>query len=167
MRHCARVRAHAGLRTCIVASCVASGSPRMAGFSLREATGPRIYTTSRRVGRSGEPYRLSFIYSQVRMTASVLFHEAEKKDMYIRSLCFSPGGKFLATGAEDGRIRVRRPSCAVPNIALNETLFFCHRYGISQKNGFYTCMRDTGKMCIRSTCRSMVGSSCPVRGTRQ
>lgn len=103
------------------------------------------------------------------MTAtSVLLHEAEKKDMYIRSLCFSPGGKFLATGAEDGRIRVRTTS--VPSNTCAERdffFFFWYRYGILRINGFYTCMRDTGKMCIRSTCRSMDDSSCPVRGTRQ
>jgi WD40 repeat protein len=28
-------------------------------------------------------------------------------DLYIRSVCFSPDGKFLATGAEDKKIRVR------------------------------------------------------------
>jgi glucose repression regulatory protein TUP1 len=27
-------------------------------------------------------------------------------DLYIRSVCFSPDGKYLATGAEDQRIRV-------------------------------------------------------------
>ena len=29
-------------------------------------------------------------------------------DLYIRSVCFSPDGKFLATGAEDKQIRVCR-----------------------------------------------------------
>jgi glucose repression regulatory protein TUP1 len=29
-------------------------------------------------------------------------------DLYIRSVSFSPDGKYLATGAEDKQIRVRR-----------------------------------------------------------
>lgn len=33
-------------------------------------------------------------------------------DLYIRSVCFSPDGKLLATGAEDKLIRVGRLSCA-------------------------------------------------------
>jgi len=32
---------------------------------------------------------------------------AGKEDLYIRSVCFSPDGKYLATGAEDKQIRVR------------------------------------------------------------
>lgn len=40
---------------------------------------------------------------------SVLVDEAATKtgDLYIRSVCFSPDGKYLATGAEDKQIRVR------------------------------------------------------------
>jgi len=39
---------------------------------------------------------------------SVLVDEAAGKagDLYIRSVCFSPDGKYLATGAEDKQIRV-------------------------------------------------------------
>ena len=40
---------------------------------------------------------------------SVLVDEKANKygDLYIRSVCFSPDGKYLATGAEDRQIRVR------------------------------------------------------------
>lgn len=40
---------------------------------------------------------------------SVLVDESVGKsgDLYIRSVCFSPDGKYLATGAEDKQIRVR------------------------------------------------------------
>jgi len=39
---------------------------------------------------------------------SVLTDESAGKsgDLYIRSVCFSPDGKYLATGAEDKQIRV-------------------------------------------------------------
>lgn len=41
---------------------------------------------------------------------STLTDEAATKtgDLYIRSVCFSPDGKLLATGAEDKQIRVGR-----------------------------------------------------------
>ena len=41
---------------------------------------------------------------------SVLTDDAASKtgDLYIRSVCFSPDGKYLATGAEDKQIRVRK-----------------------------------------------------------
>ena len=48
---------------------------------------------------------------------SVLVDEAASKtgDLYIRSVCFSPDGKLLATGAEDKQIRVSTPrSSALP-----------------------------------------------------
>lgn len=40
---------------------------------------------------------------------SVLADEYASKtgDLYIRSVCFSPDGLYLATGAEDKQIRVR------------------------------------------------------------
>ncbi len=31
---------------------------------------------------------------------------AKNEDLYIRSVCFSPDGNFLATGAEDRHIRI-------------------------------------------------------------
>ncbi|KAG6812455.1 hypothetical protein H0H92_002720 [Tricholoma furcatifolium] len=48
------------------------------------------------------------IYSLFFVPISVLVDEAAGKagDLYIRSVCFSPDGKYLATGAEDKQIRI-------------------------------------------------------------
>ena len=45
---------------------------------------------------------------QANSSRSVLVDEEATKtgDLYIRSVCFSPDGKYLATGAEDKQIRV-------------------------------------------------------------
>ena len=42
-------------------------------------------------------------------------------DLYIRSVCFSPDGKYLATGAEDKQIRVRKFS------SLDSSISFRHK----------------------------------------
>src|ERR1700722_1457691 len=58
------------------------------------------------VSRCGLRY---FIGPLTRVFFSVLVDEAAARqgDLYIRSVCFSPDGKYLATGAEDKQIRVR------------------------------------------------------------
>jgi WD40 repeat protein len=35
---------------------------------------------------------------------------SQEGDLYIRSVCFSPDGRYLATGAEDKQIRVKNSS---------------------------------------------------------
>jgi WD40 repeat protein len=57
-----------------------------------------------------------------KLTNSVLLDESTTRsgDLYIRSICFSPDGKFLATGAEDRQIRV----CPLP---LYTTIIHCDR----------------------------------------
>lgn len=47
-------------------------------------------------------------------------------DLYIRSVCFSPNGKFLATGAEDKIIRVSSACECVPVSATNIELGLGH-----------------------------------------
>ena len=56
-------------------------------------------------------YVVAFEYSlrcRSHVDDSVLADDSAGKsgDLYIRSVCFSPDGKFLATGAEDKQIRV-------------------------------------------------------------
>ena len=101
--------------------CVVCASLPTASFSRLGATDPRRSTTPRRGTRPGEK---SFTPVIVRATltqalCSTLIDESAKKtgDLYIRSVCFSPDGKYLATGAEDKVIRVSayfgRPSSEV------------------------------------------------------
>lgn len=61
------------------------------------------------------------------LLSSVLADDAAgKDDLYIRSVCFSPDGKYLATGAEDKQIRVSFAS-VVLNFTFSSVLFFVTR----------------------------------------
>ena len=115
--------------------CAVSGSRRMANIWLRAVIVQRKYMIQRRVRKPGVyflllcpvSYRLHhnlFAPLSIPMSLhffkltpqtffffshnSVLADESAGKscDLYIRSVCFSPDGKFLATGAEDKQIRV-------------------------------------------------------------
>lgn len=93
---------------------------------------------------------------------SVLVDEDASKtgDLYIRSVCFSPDGKFLATGAEDKQIRVR--ACCLLSTALQTltsfiTLRICAvcRSGTLQKNASATHLKDISKRFTHSTSLKM------------
>lgn len=70
-------------------------------------------------------------------------------DLYIRSVCFSPDGNFLATGAEDKLIRV----CPVLSclISCKSTDFLFQRYGISKVVPSEPLLLDMSKTSIPLT----------------
>lgn len=78
-------------------------------------------------------------------------------DLYIRSVCFSPDGKYLATGAEDKQIRVRY-SVSVASLST-DVHFIIIRFGISQRSAFVTFLMGTNKKFTLLISRPMVGLS--------
>lgn len=89
---------------------------------------------------------------------SVLVDEDASKtgDLYIRSVCFSPDGKYLATGAEDKQIRVRAHcllSTALQTLTSLIILRICAgcRSGTLQRNAFAIHLKDISKRFTHST----------------
>ena len=74
-------------------------------------------------------------------------------DLYIRSVCFSPDGKYLATGAEDKQIRVS------PDIMLTKRLLTkVYRSGILQPTKSDILSRVTIRTSIPLTLLAMVNT---------
>jgi len=92
----------------VIALSAVCGFRLMASTLLLGAIGQRRFMIRRRVSKLGQsPFSLA--RRDFLMVLSVLADESAGKagDLYIRSVCFSPDGKYLATGAEDKQIRVR------------------------------------------------------------
>lgn len=66
-------------------------------------------------------------------------------DLYIRSVCFSPDGKYLATGAEDKKIRV---SVSREKVQERKKLTMVIRFGILLEIVFATHLLDMIKIFI-------------------
>ena len=77
-------------------------------------------------------------------------------DLYIRSVCFSPDGRYLATGAEDKLIRVSS-SNTVSSVKANSS-----RFGTLLLSRSRTPLLATSKIFILSILHAMASISLPV-----
>jgi WD40 repeat protein len=120
----------------------------MADTLLQVATGQLTFMMLPHLNGSGELQVVQWTNGEIRTTLetkifsffpSVLQDDnvgKENDDLYIRSVCFSPDGKFIATGAEDKQIRV---SCyyffafSTRKRRISHALILC-RFGISARD---------------------------------
>lgn len=99
------------------------------------------------------------------MAPSVLADDSAGKagDLYIRSVCFSPDGKYLATGAEDKQIRVRISLLCF----ISCTYIYICRSGTLPKNAFAMSLTGTNKKSTPLTFPSTADSSSPAQAIKQ
>jgi WD40 repeat protein len=114
----------------------------MGNILQRDAIVQHRFTTPRREKRYGTllPSILFHVFSLVH---SAFAHESAGRsgDLYVRSVRFSPEGKFLATGAEDKLLRVRFFGDVLHEIWLIGRF----RFGTLQRSVFGTFLTVTNK----------------------
>ena len=125
-------------------SSVVSDSRPMESISLQGATGRHRFTIPKLARRLGWLFYILWSLSLLtKKCSSVLVDDTAGKagDLYIRSVCFSPDGKYLATGAEDKQIRVRHLDSGVSWFPTD----IRPRSGISQRSASATFLMVTNK----------------------
>jgi len=102
-------------------SSLVSDSRPMESISLQGVTGRHRSTMPKLARRLGWLFHiLQSLPLLTEKCSSVLVDDTAGKagDLYIWSICFSPDGKYLATGAEDKQIRVRHLDSEFPGSQL-------------------------------------------------
>ena len=123
-------------------SSVVSDSRPMESISLQGVTGRRRSTMPKLARRLGWLFHiLQSLPLLTEKCSSVLVDDTAGKagDLYIRSICFSPDGKYLATGGVDARIRVRHSVSRVSWLPIDVQI----RSGISQRSASATFLMVT------------------------
>ena len=123
-------------------SSVVSDSRPMENISLQGATGRRRFTIPRLARRLGWLFHiLQSLPLLTEKCSSVLIDDTAGKTghLYIWSVCFSPDGKYLATGGDDARVRVRHLVSRVSWLQIDTRL----RSGISQRSASATFLMVT------------------------
>jgi len=88
-------------------------------------------------------------------------------DMYVRSVCFSPDGKYLATGAQDKQIRVGAICDFKTDWKYLQSSFFFYRSGTSPTSESSIFSKGTKMLSSLSLSRRMVDLSSPAQLTEQ
>ena len=123
-------------------SSVVSNSRPMESISLQGVTGRRRSTMPKLARRFGWLFHiLQSLPLLTEKCSSVLVDDTAGKagDLYIWNVCFSPDGKYLATGAEDAQIRVCHLVSRVSWLQIDTRL----RSGISQRSASATFLMVT------------------------
>ena len=99
---------------------VVSGFPQTVNI-WQQAASRRPRSIMRRLALN--PGSVSFVHPKARhsdCSCSILVHEpADGGDFHVTSVCFNPSGRLLATGAEDGIVRVRFNICPLCHWAIS------------------------------------------------